>query len=61
MYLYIIFSFCCFFLILKFVIFQMNDVDEYVLFDYGFVVGDFEVRYQLVEFLKIQYNDNVER
>lgn len=37
-----------------------NDVDEHALFDYGPAVGDPEVRHQLAEFLKIQYNDNVE-
>lgn len=40
---------------------KTDDVDEHALFDYGPPAGDPLVRRQLAEFLKDQYNDNVDR
>ena len=47
---------------LSFIIFKKtDDVDEHALFDYGPPAGDPLVRRQLAEFLKNQYNDDVDR
>ena len=44
-----------------FILKKTDDVDEHALFDYGPPAGDPLVRRQLAEFLKNQYNDDVDR
>lgn len=44
-----------------FILKKTDDVDEHALFDYGPPAGDPLVRRQLAEFLKNQYNNDVDR